>query len=217
MPPTPKQPAEFERFRRFYQRIEPMWHKPKNRASTAAIFSFLAISLFGWYAIRPTVQTILYLRKEIADKIQVNQKMEDKITSLIEAQASYQAVEKDLPLIDQAIPPDPQSIDVLAQLRNLANASGASVSAVQIPSVPILGQDATPSAGGSKNQQGEFSLTIAITGSYQSLKSFLDGLLTMRRLVTIDTVDIQPNKLEKTIETTLQLLLKLKAYYMPRL
>lgn len=217
MHPTQKSVNEFERFRRYYQRLEPVWKKPKNRASSAAIFSFLAVSLFGWYAIRPTAQTVLYLRREIADKIQVNQKMEDKISSLIEAQAAYQLAQQDLPLIDSAIPADPQSIDLLAQLQNLTRVSGASLSAVQIPSVPLLGQDTTSSASGEKKQQGEFLLTVAITGPYQAIKSFLDGLLNMHRLVTIDTVDIQPNKIEKTSESTLQLLLKLKAYYTPRL
>ncbi len=63
MPPQEK--SELQRFRRYYQRLGPFLTKQKNSQSTAAIFSLLAVSLFGWYAVRPTVPTILSLRREI--------------------------------------------------------------------------------------------------------------------------------------------------------
>ncbi len=190
-----------------------MWQKPANRASTAAIFSFLAVSLFGWYAIRPTVQTILFLRREIADKTRVNQQMEDKITSLIEAQATYEAAQPQIPLVEEAIPTIPDAAALIIQLRNLAVLSGASISAMQVPSVPLLGE---ASASAAKKTQGEFSLTVAITGPYETIKTFLDGLLSMRRIVTMDMIDIQPQKAEKSAQEVLQLLLKIKAYYASR-
>src|SRR5689334_1508190 len=81
------------RFKRFYQQLTPTLKKPKAQASTGAVFSFLAIALFALYAIRPTAQTIIYLRREIADKTVVNKQMEDKITALIEAQNTYESIQ----------------------------------------------------------------------------------------------------------------------------
>lgn len=190
-----------------------MWQKPENRASTAAIFSFLAVSLFGWYAIRPTVQTILFLRREIIDKTRVNQQMEDKITSLIEAQATYEEAQPLLPLVEEAIPTIPDAAGLIIQLRNLAVLSGASISAMQVPSVSLLGE---ASGSAAKKIQGEFALTVAITGPYETIKTFLDGLLSMRRIVTMDMIEIRPQKAEKSAQEVLQLLLKLKAYYATR-
>src|SRR4030042_3240810 len=110
---------KFSRFRRYYTAIEPILDKPRTRIYTAVIFSFLAISLFGWYAIKPTVQTIITLRKEIAEKTILNQQMEEKIASLIEAQNQYQAIHPQLSLLKEAIPSNPEAIELVIQTKNL--------------------------------------------------------------------------------------------------
>jgi len=84
--------------------------KPKMRASTTAVFSFLAISLFTWYAIRPTAQTIIFLRREISDKTALNEQMENKITALIESQDTYEKIKERLPIVQQALPPNPDGV-----------------------------------------------------------------------------------------------------------
>lgn len=203
-----------EQFRRYYQRIAPLMKKPRMRASTTAVFSFLAISLFAWYAIRPTAQTIIYLRREIADKTQLNEQMENKITALIEAQATYETIQERLPLIKQALPDNPDAFIFARQFRNLANISGASISAIQIPSLPILGNEATPGAHLAPSKPlEEVPVTIVLTGPYGALKSFMDGLIMMRRITSIDTIAVKPEVSQELFSNTLQLSLKLTSYY----
>ena len=206
--------STFTQYRRFYQAITPIVNRPYTRTYTTVIFSILAISLFGWYAIRPTVQTILFLRREIADKTTVNQKMEEKITALIEAQAAYEEIEPRLPLVSEALPEIPEAIDIVTQLRNLAVTSGASISAIQTSSVPLLGAEATPSSKITTTQkQAEFPVVTVISGPYQTVKSFLDGLTGMRRLVTIEGMEIAPVKGEVG-SNALRLVVRLNTYYL---
>src|SRR3972149_7715954 len=113
--------TELHRYRRYYQSIENITKRPNTHFYTTTIFSFLAVSLFGWYAIRPTIQTILFLQREIRDKTELNKKMEDKIAALIEAQAYYQEVEPLLPVLDESLPSQPDAIPLIMQLRNLAS------------------------------------------------------------------------------------------------
>lgn len=206
-----------QRYRRYYQVLEPMLARPKTRAYTMAIFSFLAVSLFGWYAIRPTIQTILFLRREIQDKARINQQMEEKITALIEAEAAYQASQPQLPLVEQAITSTPEVLELVAQLRNISGVSGSSLSAVQVPTVPLLGQDATPGAKLAQ-KQSDFSLTTVVDAPFPVVKSFLDAVLNTRRIVSIDAMNLRPSKEGGMTPgpgggTFLQLVLKLKAYY----
>ena len=112
---------ELQKYHKYYKALEPKLNKPTSKAYTTIVFSFLVVSLFGWYAIRPTIQTIIYLQREIRDKTELSKKMEDKISALIEAQAYYQEIEPLLPVIDQALPSKPDAIPVLIQLRNLAS------------------------------------------------------------------------------------------------
>ncbi len=219
--------TEYDRYRRYYQSLEPVIKKSATRTYTTAIFSFLAVSLFGWYGIRPTIQTILFLRREIADNQVVNKRMEDKITHLIEAQAAYQNVYTQLPVLDESLPESPEILYVVNQLKNLARATNSSLSALQVPQVPILPAVSTPSSqpAGLPAQTGpgslvEVPLVAVVNGSYTSIKSFIDGVIGMRRILSIGTINIGESREETGRSSTasgslLQLVVKLTVYYLP--
>ena len=143
MDTIPSAPVDMKPFSKYAKAIEEISQKPKTVMYSTTIFSFLAISLFGWYAIRPTLQTILYLRREIKDKTEINKKMDQKITSLISAQASFQNIEKDIPSLYQAIPGTTNVIDLVSSLRNIASASGIQIASIQIPEVPLYTAEAS--------------------------------------------------------------------------
>ena len=203
------------RFHRYYQRLQPIMKKPRNRATTTAVFSFLAISLFVFYAIRPTAQTIIFLKREITDKTALNQKMEDKISALIEAQTNYESIQDKLPFVDEALPQNPDAIILARKLKNLAAESGATVSAMQIPNLPIIAGEATPGAklAGTASKTVEFPVNIVLHGSYTSLKAFLEGLTNMRRITTIDMMSFKHSTGLSSDPTALQLTARLKSYY----
>lgn len=200
---------DYQQYRRYYQIVSDIQKRPNTHLYTTIAFTFLAVSLFAWYAIRPTLQTILYLRREIADKTQVNQKMEEKIASLIEAQSNLSQVEPNLPLLSQAIPQTPDAVSLLNQLHSLAEVSGASLSAARVSDVSVTGEEASGS--------GEISLSVTTIGAFDQLQAFLDGMIDMRRIVTIDSINFTPNTGGNGQGGTgpLQLVIKLRSYYRP--
>lgn len=214
---APLTPVSIEnQFHRYYQKLTPVFKKPKTKATTTAVFSFLAMALFVLYAIRPTAQTIIYLRREIADKTVLNQQMENKITALIEAQATFETIKDRLGIVDQALPKNPDALVVARQLNNLVHLSGASVSAMQIPSLPLISNEATPGAkiaAAAAKPLEEFPVSIVINGSYASLESFMEGLLQMRRIVRIDSLSFKQTQKRGVPGSTLQLSIRLKSYY----
>lgn len=202
-------------YRKYYKSLEPLLSKPKTRVYSTVIFFFLVVSLFGWYAIRPTIQTILYLRREIVDKTSVNQKMDEKINALITAQNLLESVETRLALLTDAAPFDPNAVDVTRQLQQLTTFTSASLSAIQVSTVPIV-QTAT---GASTIKKGSvtyasFPITISVSGPYAHLAAFLSELLTMRRIITIQSISFSPDTESGIAFTTptLQLVLQLLAY-----
>lgn len=203
-------------YRKYYRSLEPLLAKPKTRVYSTIIFFFLVVSLFGWYAIRPTIQTILYLRREIVDKTSVNQKMDGKITALITAQSLLESVQTRLALLTDAAPVDPNAVDITRQLQKLTALTSASLSAIQVSTVPIV-QTATGSSTIKKNSvtYASFPITMSISGPYAYLSAFLSELLTMRRIITIQSISFSPNtESGVTFNTpTLQLVLQLTAYH----
>ncbi len=203
------------KFKRYYkQQLDESLKKPKMRATSATVFSFLAVSLFAWYAVRPTAQTIIHLRREIIDKTELNKKMEDKITALIEAQGSYEEVEPKLSLVKQALPHNPDGVILARQIRNLALIANASISAIQIPSLPLLSQEATAGAKTAAAKPiEEFPVSIVLAGQYENIRAFLTGLLNLRRVTAINTISIKQFARRGESDGSLQLSIGLKSYY----
>lgn len=192
--------TEVHRYKRYYQSIEQVAAKPKTRAYTTAIFSFLTISLFGWYAIRPTIQTILFLQREIGDNRLVNAQMEEKIGTLIEAHATYQSIESDLPYVAQALPPTPEVLTAIGQIRNITHLRGASISAITSSTAPLLSKEQTTpnkptTPKGIPNRKVKsVRLSVVIVGTYDILQGIIEDILSMRRIITIDTLSFTPNR-----------------------
>jgi len=215
--------TEIHRYKRYYQSIEKIASKPFTRAYTTAIFSFLAVSLFGWYAIRPTIQTILYLQKEIEDNRLVNAQMEEKIGKLIEAHATYQGIEPDLPYISQALPLSSEVLTALGQVRNIALIRGASISAITSTSAPLLSKEQiTPNKSaapkGILNRKVKSTqLSVVIVGTYDMLQGIIEDILSMRRIITIDALSFTPNReTEQQLmfgSIPLKLVMRLNAHY----
>ncbi|EKD87410.1 MAG: hypothetical protein ACD_36C00092G0003 [uncultured bacterium] len=208
--------TQLSQSQKYIQQFKVATEKPQVKAYSATIFSFLAASLFGLYAILPTVRTILFLRREIADKTTVNKQMEDKISALIESQASYEAAGERLDLVFAAIPQTAQPVELALSLRNLAASTVASASSIQISSVPLTGEEATASASPQKNSS-PYPLTVVVNDSYGNLKTFIDGILSLQRILTIDSINFTPSSeiAESTLPGSigLQLVLQLTTYY----
>ncbi|MBI3577481.1 type 4a pilus biogenesis protein PilO [Candidatus Gottesmanbacteria bacterium] len=209
---------------RYYQSLTEFVKKPKTTIYTGAIFSFLAVSLFGWYAIRPTLQTILFLRREIEDNKVVSKQMEEKISKLIEAHALYQSIKPRLPLLAQALPEDPAAISVVAQLKNLATTSGATISAITVTQVPLASTvknnptEKKPTAKLTTRKVADTPILMVVGGTYQSIKSLLGGIVNLRRLLTIDTISVIPEKSTTGAgpapDVKLRMVVKLQAHYL---
>jgi Tfp pilus assembly protein PilO len=211
-----------KQYRKYYKSLEPTLNKPKTKAYSTIIFFFLVVSLFSWYAIRPTVQTILYLQREIADKSEVSKKMDDKINALIQAQAVYDGAQDKLKYLDEALPTDAGAMDVLAQLTKLAETTGATFSAIRMGGSPLpaaTAEDAsgtTPKPAADKNS--EMTITLAVGGEYPAVSAFLKGIVDMRRLMTIDSIQIAKDDSAARIPqaqqvSPLSLTVKLRTYY----
>ena len=205
----------YEKFRRYYRSLEPLMEKPKNRIYTAVIFSFLAIALFAWYAIRPTIQTIIYLQREIVDKSALDKRMEEKISNLVLAQASYEEAKGLLPVLDDAIPNTPDALDAIIQIKNLVATTQATLSSVRVSDVALVTN--TQQTKTVQSVKKEFLVSLTISGIYQEVETFIQSLVSMRRILTIDQINLVPDKentvVSKPTGKIIKLTIQLKAYH----
>lgn len=206
---------ELQAYKRYFRSLEAVSKRQTSHIYSSVILSLLAISLFGWYAIKPTIQTIIFLRREIEDNKKVSRQMEEKIAKLIQAQAAYQAVQASLPLASQALPANPELVELANQLKHLALSVDASVSAIDAGEAAIIGDQtallnkneattaANPKAPADVFQKVyDLPLLVAVVGPYKSVHAFLDGVTRMRRIATIKSMQISRDKINSDQNTS---------------
>lgn len=201
----------YSRYRRYYQNLGPIWKKPHVRAYTTAALSFFLLSFFGAFAIRPSVKQIFELNRKIADRRLVNQKLDGKLKNLQLAEKEYDKIRSDLPLILAALPQKPNFPPVLKSLEKNASASGITWDNLKFSDIDLTEKKATSSAATAIPLES-FAFNLGVTSSYLNSFSFLKGLQTQERLLSIGKFNLQSAK-SISISAELNLDLEANAYF----
>lgn len=201
----PVSPGSSSRYRRYVAGIGVLYKKKKTRVYTGIILSIFTIAFFGFFAIRPTLVTIGGLLKEIKDKREVVAQMDQKINNLNKAQTNYARIEKDLDLVNESLPLDPDLPILIKQLESLARLSSVAIESVRFEKTNLQGEIETE-----KGQASGFSVTLV--GDYKNLKDFLSSLDTLRRIISVKSFGFT-SKTEEEIQLLI-LSISAEAHYL---
>lgn len=183
--------------------IFPILQEQKTRSFATLALTLVSLSLFGVFAINPTIATIIDLRKQLADNQDVSRKLEQKIADLSVLQEKYDALQPDLPLSFIAIPTTYQIPLLAGQIQALGQQNNMEI--INMQSSPA---DLSQQTGAQKN--ASFSFTVDAQGTQQSAYSFISSLINFERVVTINTIIL--TKSTEASDTT-QVHIKGNAYF----
>lgn len=169
---------------------------------TTLTFTLVALSIFGLFAISPTLSTITKLKKELTDAEFVNEKLKEKIDNLSSLQRQYAVIQNDLVYIINALPQSPRIPSFTGQVQQLAVTNQITLSTLQIFEVSLV-------AGTQNSDTTSFSFSLSGQGSSLNVIAFLDGFNTMNRITTLDSVTMNTDPLKNTINISI----KGKAYF----
>jgi len=191
------------------------------------VLSLFTVSFFGMLAVRPTLETITTLQKQIEDRTLVNQKLEQKINALITAQAEYQKIASDIPAIYNMLPQQPNVTSLIIKLEEVAITQNVSLTNLDFSPVTVFGTSdvaqvpvASTAAEPAKDILAAestivlpLSFSVTFTGGYQELVNVITQLTRMNRIVTIESADIQ--SADAAQSSTLIVGATTNAYYFP--
>lgn len=153
--------------------------KPALRAYLEIFLTLTAISLFGVFAIRPTIITIGKLLQEINAKEETLKTMNEKINNLNIAKDLYNRESDKIKLVDEAIPKQPEPDLLALQVEELAKTDSTFINTLTIEDTKILG---TPLP----DDDHALGLSLNVSGSYQNLIKFADDIESLRRPIKYD-------------------------------
>lgn len=185
-----------------------------TRIITTLIFTFFALAFFGIFAIKPTITTIIELRKKLADNKLVSEQLNLKIQSLSALQSQYQELNSDLPIVFDAIPQSPHTTQLLSQVLGLARQKNVSVSSIETGQVVLFADQTQANIDQTAGQIGitqiettqpeennilptednadndTLTFTLKADGSYEDLLDFTQSLTKIQRIIKIDSLSI---------------------------
>lgn len=201
-------------YRKYYEDyLQPIVNSRKTTAYFMIILSCLTISFFGLFAIRPTLMTIAELKKQIQDSQLVNDKLQQKINALITAQEEMQRIRPFIPAVYEAVPNNPSITSLMSKLESLAEESEVTLASYELGSITYNFQKQSGDDAIEEKQNlppVSIDITVYIRGKYSQVKSYLDKLLTSRRIISAKSAQLSGEGADITV---LKLNLKLDSYY----
>lgn len=180
-----------------YDIIREKMKDKKTQSVTMAILSLLTLSLFGFFAISPTLSTIAQLNRQLDDKKDIDRKLNQKIQNISSLQQQYATIQADLPLINAALPQRPEASYLLGQLDAIAKNFNITISQIQVSSVSLSKPKSTKTI--------EFPFSISASGTKENMSSFIQEISFFDRIVVLDQIAIsQDETLDQDGKITLQ-------------
>lgn len=201
---APDSKVDYRQYRRYFVNLQSLYQKPEVKVYLGLTLSLFAVAFFGLFALRPTLITIINLTRELQEKKEVNQKLQEKINNLNQAQANYSQITNSLTLVDQALPPNPVLSQVVLQIEILAQRSNLAIRSIDFESVDLKGGKPTP--------KNELVFNLSLTGNFEDLKTFLNSLENVRRIITVDSFNFTQSQSQEMKSLTLNI--SGKAYYL---
>lgn len=198
---------DYKRYSRYYTYIPPLFRSPIAKTYGTYTLTILVVAVFIFFAIKPTVETIIVLQKKLQDSQDVLTKINQKSQNLSLGKNNYEMIDLTTKQkVNLAVPVNIQLKTLISSLEQAANSNQASISALQIQPV-TLENKTTP---GTKFTLATVDFTYNLEGSYATLINILKQLQSSPRIISIDNLIFN-----KAIDSsTLLMSVTGKAYYL---
>ncbi len=162
----------------------PDFKEERMQKFTTLVFTLIALAFFGLFAINPTLSTIANLNKQLSDNKYVDQQLQTKINNLYSLQQAYAQIQPDMTYVLSAIPNNPQVPIFAAQIQSLAQSNNIALTGFQTFPVQV------PDPSTPQKNVYAFSFSLTATGTYQDISKFVNAIIAMQRIVSVDTYSI---------------------------
>lgn len=161
------------------------YQQPIAKVSLELFLSVGAVLFFALFAIRPTLLTMADLVKEIEDKQQLSQQLDQKIAALSTVQSEYLVLEDRLEVLDHAIPPTPRFEESIKIIEKIASDNRVVISNMQVQQIPTEPEEDIPFED---KERISLPISVTVVGDYPAIRDFIDDVHAVRRTLVVDSV-----------------------------
>ena len=137
--------------------------------------SLFTLSFFGFFAIRPTIITIVNLNRQLKDNEQVLERIKQKQQDLAKLTALQDSLKNEIPLIEKAVPNVPKIPHFSRQIETVALKNNVNLTSLNFGAIDV--------GGATSESLLSFSISITAEGAENDVNKFIRDLTSMDRLL----------------------------------
>jgi Tfp pilus assembly protein PilO len=187
------------------QNILPRIEEEKTRSFITLSLTLIAIVIFGFFAISPTLSTISELTKQLDDNRFVDTRLIEKISNLSKLQQQYATLQSDFSYVFSAVPKETDIPQFIAQVQAISQQTQVQLVRIQTLPVEVLANPST--------KYTSVGLGIDIVGQPTDTDAFLHSLSSFQRIITIDSITITKNSTSNIGDNSVRMSIKGKLYF----
>lgn len=191
----------YSRYRRYFVNIGRITRKVPIQSLAWLSLSLITVTFFALAAIKPTLTTIAQLTREIKDKREASQKLQQKIDAIVAAQKVYAKNVDLLLLLNEALPEKNEFPRLAFFLEELASSSGVELKSLNFEKITTKQKSTTTYDQPLANS---LRISLGVAGDFLKLKDFLNGLESSRRVIKMELVSFSQVKKGEIQELSLQ-------------
>ncbi|MBI4034920.1 MAG: type 4a pilus biogenesis protein PilO [Candidatus Chisholmbacteria bacterium] len=200
--------SEYQRYRQYYTNLRRFYQRPVARVSIFVVVSFMTVSFFSLFAIKPTLVTISQLVREIEDKREANQLLEQKLEDLQRIADEFEQWGQVGELAEVAIPSNPEVAKWLLELEVVAIQNQVGLISLQMEPVVLKGK--------STEGSDRVGFNLIVGGDLAQVKGFIGAMENLDRLIKVESITFSagtPFLKQGGVEVTAGI--EGEAYFMP--
>lgn len=181
--------------------------KRKTKDYTYVITFLLVFSFFIIFAIRPSINTAMSLRKNIEDMKKADAVYDKEISKVIKLQSQLESIRDDLYLLSDAIPETSKTIDIINNLKDAVANNNLDLINMDMSEVYLKEK-------ASDKKTKKLSINMGIHGDFKSFLSFMKTIGDQRRLKVINSIAIDRDSAVSSGSASIRINLNLEGYYL---
>lgn len=158
--------------------------KKKIAGSLYIIFSLITLSIFGLFAINPSLSTVSNLQKQYNDDKLVLDALKTKILALSSLNQQYVALNPELFYVDSAIPTSAKVALLTRQVETLASSYNLNIKNLDFSTIELFPLSNVNSSIYS------FTFNLQVEGEDGAISNFVSDFIDFSRLISVDRMSI---------------------------
>lgn len=186
---------DYLRYKELFLRLLLVYRKREDIKIFLELFlSLITIIFFSIFALKPTILTISQLVADNKEKQETINKMNQKINNISKAQSVYEKNLTKISIIENSIPDTPTPENLLRQIEGVAYINSVTIIGSSVSEVTLIGEEKKKQSKDEIKNLPEntsvLSFSVSVTGSFESLFSFLSNLENLRRPLIINSLNL---------------------------